>query len=335
MQRLKVSTPSPLRDAEKIIFAAKKALQIESEAVAGLIGRIDGHFAEVVNLIDRCSGRLVVTGMGKSGIIGKKIAATFSSIGVPALFLHAAEGSHGDLGMISRGDVVLAISNSGETEEILLLLSAINRLKAVLVAMTGNLNSTLARKSDYVLDVGVKEEACSLGLLPTSSTTAALALGDALALGLLAKRGFKEEDFAQNHPGGILGRKLLTTVGDVMHTGGSVPKVYEDSNIADVIKEISRKGFGTAIVVGRDDSIKGIITDGDLRRLIEKKRDISETRAGEIMSSDPKTVGKDNMAAKAVQIMEEYSITSLVVTGDEVHIDGIIHLHDLLKAGIV
>lgn len=335
MKRLNVVTMLKPKEMADIIASAKRALKTESDSVAALIDRVDSSFAYVVDLIDRCPSHLIVTGMGKSGLIGKKIAATFSSIGIPAFFLHAAEGSHGDVGLISRGDVVIAISNSGETEEVLRLLPTISRVKASLVALTGNANSTLAKRSDYMLDVSVKEEACTLGLVPTASTTAALAMGDALALALLEKRGFKEEDFAQNHPGGSLGRKLLTTVNDLMHTGGAIPKVYEDSKIYDVITEISRKGFGTTLVVDRSDCIKGIITDGDLRRLIEAKRDVSSTRAIEIMNPNPKIIKKDNMATKAVQIMEEHSITSLVVTDDKVHIEGIIHLHDLLKAGIV
>ena len=335
MNRLKVVTMMKPNEIKGIIASAKRALKTESDSVAALIDRVDENFAYVVDLIDRCSSHLIVTGMGKSGLIGKKVAATFSSIGIPAFFLHAAEGSHGDVGLISRGDVVIAISNSGETEEILRLLPAISRIKASLVALTGNPNSTLAKRSDYTLDVSVKEEACSLGLVPTASTTAALAMGDALALALLEKRGFKEEDFAQNHPGGSLGRKLLTTVNDLMHTGNEIPKVYEESKIYEVITEISRKGFGTTVVVDHSECIKGIITDGDLRRLIEAKMDVSVTKAMEIMNPNPKTIKKDNMAVKAVQIMEEYSITSLVVTSDKVHVEGIIHLHDLLKAGVV
>lgn len=332
LKRVSILKPKEVAD---IISTAKRVLKTESDSVAALINRIDANFAHVVDLIDKCPGHIIVIGMGKSGIIGKKIAATFSSIGLPSLFLHAAEGSHGDVGLISRNDVVIAISNSGETEEILRLLPTLSRIKASLVALTGNPNSTLAKRGDYTLDVSVKEEACSLGLVPTASTTAALAMGDALALALLEKRGFKEEDFAQNHPGGTLGRKLLTTVNDVMHIGDAIPKVYEESKIYDVITEISRKGFGTTLVVDENDCMKGIITDGDLRRLIETRKDVSSARAREIMNTNPKTIKSDNLATKAVQIMEEHSITSLVVTDDKMHIEGIIHLHDLLKAGVV
>jgi arabinose-5-phosphate isomerase len=333
MKKLKIAETAD--ESANIIATGKRVLKIESDSISALINRIDETFARVVDLIDCCSSHIIVTGMGKSGIIGKKIAATFSSIGKPALFLHAAEGSHGDVGLISRGDVVIAISNSGETEEILRLLPTLSRVNTSLVALTGNPNSTLAKQSDYILNVGVKEEACSLGLVPTASTTAALAMGDALALALLEKRGFKEEDFAQNHPGGSLGRKLLTTVVDLMHSGSSIPKVYEKSKVYDVITEISRKGFGTTIVVNADEHIKGVITDGDLRRFIEKRKDVSVAEAAEIMNPNPKFIKKDNMATKAVQIMETHTITSLVVSDDMVNIDGIIHLHDLLKAGIV
>lgn len=335
MQQLKMQSKKDLPYAESIIQSAKKVLKIESESVASLIDRIDEDFVRVVNLIDQCKGHVVVTGMGKSGLIGKKIAATFSSIGIPALFLHAAEGSHGDLGMVSRGDIILAVSNSGTTEEILALLPTINRIKAILVSITGNLDSPLAKRSDFVLDVSVKEEAGAMGLIPTASTTTTLAMGDALAMSLLEKRGFKEEEFAQNHPGGALGRKLLTSVGDLMRIGKDIPIVFEDSNIFDVIKEMSQKYLGTTAVVDKKKHLKGIITDGDLRRLIEDKKDISKTTAAELMSHDPKTINKDSMATKAVQVMEEFSITSLIVSEDRKKIEGIIHLHDLLKAGIV
>jgi arabinose-5-phosphate isomerase len=331
----KLSTPSEDEQTQSLIARAKKVLQIESDAVANLIGRIDTTFAQVVRELDQCQGHVVVAGMGKSGLIGTKIAATFSSIGVPAVFLHAAEASHGDVGVLSRGDVVIAISNSGETEEIIKLLPTLNRIKCTLVAMTGNAKSTLANRSDYFLDTGVKEEACSIGLVPTASTTAALALGDALAMALLDLRGFHEEDFARNHPGGSLGRKLLMTVSDLMHIGDEVPKVLEDANIYKVLEEMSQKRLGATLVVTPDGDLKGVITDGDLRRLIEHKKDISDTVAGDFMATGPKCIDKDQLAEKAVQIMEEFSITSLAVTDDANRIEGIIHLQDLLKAGIV
>jgi len=331
----KLSTSGSAQQTQSLIERAKKVLEIESDAVAGLIGRIDATFAQVVRELDQCQGHVVVAGMGKSGLIGAKIAATFSSIGVPAVFLHAAEASHGDVGVLSRGDVVIAISNSGETEEIIKLLPTLNRINCKLVAMTGNSASTLAKRSDYLLDTSVKEEACSIGLVPTASTTAALAMGDALAMALLDLRGFHEEDFARNHPGGSLGRKLLTTVNDLMHTGAEVPKVLENANIYKVIEEMSKKCLGTTLVVNPEGELKGVITDGDLRRLIEKKKNISDVVASDFMGTGPKCIEKDQLAEKAVQIMEEHTITALVVMDDARKIEGIIHLQDLLKAGIV
>ena len=331
----KIPPPDSDERTQSLIDRAKKVLQIESESIARLIGRIDANFARLVHELDRCQGHVVVTGMGKSGLIGAKIAATFSSIGVPAVFLHAAEASHGDVGVLSRGDIVIAVSNSGETEEIIRLLPTLNRIKCTLVAMTGNSASTLANRSDYFLDTGVEREACSTGLVPTASTTAALAMGDALAMALGDLRGFREEDFARNHPGGSLGRKLFTTVDDLMHVGDEVPRVLQAANIYKVIAEMSQKCLGTTLVVNPDGDLKGVITDGDLRRLIEKKKDISDTVAGDLMGTRPKCIHKDQLAEKAVQIMEEHSITSLVVTDDADRIAGIIHLQDLLKAGIV
>lgn len=318
-----------------LIEAGRRVLKIESESVAGMIDRIDENFAGVVERLNECLGHVVVTGMGKSGLIGSKIASTFSSIGLPAVFLHAAEASHGDIGIISRNDIILALSNSGETEEIVKLLPTLGRIKCTLVALTGNPESTLALRSDFVLHTGVREEACSLGLVPTSSTTATLAMGDALAMALLELRGFRAEDFAQNHPGGSLGRKLLTTVGDLMRRGGEVPRVGTEAGISDVLREMSQKCLGTTLVVDAAGALLGIITDGDLRRTIEKKKDILAARAGDLMSPNPKTVHEDSMATQAVQLMEEHAITSLVVSEDGKTIDGIIHLQDLLKAGIV
>lgn len=334
MGAVKASAKNFSEKTQSLIERAKRVLKIESDCVADLIGRIDDTFAQVVRELDQCQGHVVVTGMGKSGLIGQKIAATFSSIGVPSVFLHAAEASHGDVGVLSRGDIVIAVSNSGETEEIVKLLPTLNRIKCSLVAMTGNPTSTLAKRCDYLLDISVKKEACSMGLIPTASTTAALAMGDALAMAILDLRGFREEDFALNHPGGSLGRKLLMTVNDLMHAGAEVPKVLEDANIYDVIKEMSQKRLGTTLVVAQNGDLKGIITDGDLRRLIEKKKDISNTVAGDLMGISPKCIQMDHLAEKAVQVMEENSITSLVVSEDGKRIEGIIHLQDLLKAGI-
>tara|TARA_B100000686_G_scaffold355104_1_gene469943 strand:- start:2932 stop:3939 length:1008 start_codon:yes stop_codon:yes gene_type:complete len=322
--------------AEQTIFnSARRVFKIESQSILDLESRLDLNFVNVVHLIERCVGHLVVTGIGKSGLIGKKIAATLSSLGIPAIFLHAGEGSHGDLGIITRNDIVIAISNSGETEEVLKLLPFFNRFKATLIAMTGNVKSTLAKRSDFILNVGVKEEACSLNLVPTASVAATMAMGDALAVALLDMKGLGEKDFALNHPGGSLGRKLLTTVQDLMRVGESIPIVRENSNIYTVIKEMTHKSLGSTLVMDQHNTLLGIITDGDLRRLIEKQKDISETLASEFMAQNPKTIHKNQMATSAMQIMEEFSITSLVVAEDQKTVVGIIHLHDLLKAGIV
>ncbi|MBC8284277.1 MAG: KpsF/GutQ family sugar-phosphate isomerase [Nitrospinae bacterium] len=319
--------------AQTIIDIARRALKIESEAVAGLIERIDESFVNVVHHIDQCQ-HLVITGMGKSGIIGKKIASTFASLGLPTLFIHAAEASHGDLGMIVKNDTVIAISNSGETEEVLKLLPSFKRINCTLVAVTGKPESTLAKCSDYVLNVGVQEEACAIDLVPTASTTATLALGDALAVAFMELRGIREEDFAQNHPGGSLGRRLLTTVADLMHAGENIPKVFENVEARAVISEISQKRLGMTLVTDQNGKLKGLVTDGDLRRLMEGNKDISKMNASSMMAKNPKTITQETLAAKAVQIMEEHSITSLIVSNDD-EIEGVIHLHDILKAGIV
>ncbi len=332
MRTLKNSSES--QDDRLIIATAQRVLSIESQAVAGLESRIDSQFVEVVRHLDQCN-HLVVTGVGKSGLIGRKIASTFASIGLPTLFLHAAEASHGDLGMISKGATVIAISNSGETEEVVKLIPVFNRIHCTLVGMTGNMQSSLAKRSDYVLDVSVKKEACSKDLVPTASTTAALAMGDALAMAFMELRGVREEDFALNHPGGSLGRKLLTLVDELMHSGEDIPRVKENADIYQVLSEISQKRLGVTLVVTDQDQLLGIITDGDLRRLIEKRKDISQTHAKDMMASHPKTILKDTLAAKAVRIMQDNSITSLIVVNDEQQIEGIIHLHDILKAGVV
>ena len=318
---------------QKIIDIARRALKIESEAVAGLVERVNDDFVNVVHHIDKCQ-HLVITGMGKSGIIGKKIASTFSSLGLPTLFIHAAEASHGDLGMIVKNDTVIAISNSGETEEILKLLPSFKRINCTLVAITGKPKSTLAKCSDYVLNVGVQEEACSIDLVPTASTTATLALGDALAVAFMQLRGIQEEDFAQNHPGGTLGRRLLTSVADLMHIGDDVPKVFENADAKEVIAEMSQKRLGITLVTDQSGQLKGMVTDGDLRRLMENNKDISKLNASNMMVKNPKTITQETLAAKAIQVMEEHSITSLIVSSEN-EIDGVIHLHDILKAGIV
>jgi len=318
---------------------AKKVLRIEAEAVAALIDRIDDNFDQAVEMILNCEGRVVVTGMGKSGLIGKKIAATLASTGTPALFLHPAEGIHGDLGMVTRGDTVIALSNSGETDELSRMLPSLKRLGIGIIALTGNVDSTLAKNSDVVINVGVKEEACPLGLAPTASTTATLAMGDALAVVLLDKRGFKEEDFACFHPGGALGKRLLLRVRDLMHTGDAVPVVAEATLIKDAIFEISSKKMGVTAVVNAAGKLVGVISDGDLRRWMEKTEKTGENllckKAADIMTANPKIANKDSLAAEAVSIMEKYSITCLIVTDPEKKPEGVIHLHDLLKAGVV
>lgn len=318
---------------------AKRVLQIEAAAITALISRIDERFEQAVEVILNCKGRVVVTGMGKSGLIGKKIAATLTSTGTPAQFLHPAEGIHGDLGMVTRGDMVIAISNSGETDEIAKMLPSFKRLGINIVALTGNTQSSLAKNSDVVLDVGVQEEACPLGLAPTASTTAALAMGDALAVALLDKRGFKKEDFACFHPGGALGKKLLLRICDLMHTGTQIPAVVEDMLIKETIYEISSKKLGFTCVVDRDGKLQGIISDGDLRRWMERAEKTRENlftkKAREIMTKNPKTISRDSLAAEAVAIMEKNSITSLVIIDGNHKPEGVIHLHDLLKAGVV
>ena len=320
---------------KSIVDTALRVLQTESDSITALRERIDDTFVATVVLMDECKGKVILTGIGKSGLIGMKISGTLSSLGIPSVFLHASEASHGDVGIIAKDDIIIAISNSGETEEILNILPTFIRLNCPLITLTGNLNSTLAKKSTHVLNVSVKEEACPLDLVPTASTTAALAMGDALAMALMEKKGFKAEEFARFHPGGSLGKKLLTTINDIMHTGNDVPIVREGSNIYDVISEMSGKRLGSCIVLNDNDRLAGFITDGDLRRLIETKKDISETTAGELMGKSPKTIKPDSMATKAVQVMEEFSITCLIVSADGKSVDGIIHLHDLLKAGVV
>jgi len=319
-----------------IINQAKNILKIESEAIKSLISRVDESFIQAIDIMHSCHGKVVVSGMGKSGIIGKKIAATLASTGTPAFYLNPAEGGHGDVGVVSKGDVVLAISNSGETDEIIRLLPTLKRLDIKIIALTGNPQSTLAKASDVSLDVSVREEACPMGLAPTASTTAALAMGDALAITLLSKKGFTEEDFAFFHPGGNLGRRLILTVEDIMHTGNAIPSVNTDALMKDAIMEISSKRLGITAVTDNAFKLQGVITDGDLRRGLEKwDEKFFSLKAGDVMTHRPKTITSHMLAAKAVAVMEKYSITVLMVTDDESNIKGVLHLHDLLKAGIV
>ena len=321
----------------KILETAQRVLHTEADAVQRLVDRLDDQFVKAVHMILSCSGRLVISGMGKSGLICQKIASTMASTGTPALFLHPAEGIHGDLGMLMKGDVVLAVSNSGETEEILRILPVIKRMGLPLIAMSGNARSSLARAGDVFLDISVREEACPLGLAPTASTTATLAMGDALAVALLIERGFREEDFALFHPGGALGKKLLLRVEDLMHTGVDIPMVVKNTPLKEALFEITSKKLGITGVTDDQGALAGVFTDGDLRRSIEKGLDVLNQPIENLMNANPKRILRSNLAAKAVQRMEEYSITSLFVFEDEnskVPV-GIIHLHDLLKSGVV
>lgn len=313
----------------------RRVLAIEARAVQALIDRLDDRFDKAVDLLFKCKGKVVVSGMGKSGLVGQKIAATMASTGTPAFFLHPAEGIHGDLGMLGRADILIAISNSGETQEILQLLPSVERMGIPVVAMTGRMTSTLAKNSDVALDVSVSEEACPMGLAPTASTTATLAMGDALAVALLQKRGFKEEDFAQFHPGGTLGRRLLVRVKDLMHAGSELPQVAESVPGTTAMLEMTAKKLGMTTVIDESGKLAGIITDGDLRRFIQRGGDFVKATAGELASRNPKSIGPDDLAAKAVEMMERYAITTLVVSEGDRKIVGVIHLHDLLKNGIV
>lgn len=322
-------------EKQKTIKRAKRVLKIESEAINALMSRIDNHFVSAVDILYDCKGRVVVTGMGKSGIIGKKIAATLASTGTPALYLHPAEGIHGDLGMVTRGDVVIAISNSGETPEIVSILPFLKRFGVKLIVMAGREKSTLAKMGDVMINIRVKEEACPMNLVPTASTTAALAMGDALAVVLLEKRGFKKEDFVLLHPGGTLGKRLILRVSDIMHRGADIPIVTSETSMKDLIFIITSKKLGIAAVVNKNRKLIGVFTDGDLRRSLERETDIFKKRAGDVMIKNPKAITADAMAAKAVEVMERYSITALPVVDKRNIVEGIIHLHDLLKIGVV
>ena len=317
---------------------ARQVLRMEAEAVLEQVERIDEHFKAAVEMIMACPGRTVITGMGKSGIIGRKMAATLASTGTPSFYLHPAEGIHGDLGMVTEGDVVIALSNSGETGEVLHILPSLRRIGAKLIAMVGNPNSTLAKNSDIVLNVGVTREACPLGLAPTSSTTAALAYGDALALALLSKRKFTASQFAVFHPGGSLGRKLLLTVEDIMHSGTENPLVKADISVQDALFVITDKGLGAVSVVDDDNKMLGVLTDGDIRRGLSKGVDFLKRPVTELMTASPKTITKEKLAAQALHIMESNrpkSITVLPVVDAENHVIGLLHMTDLVRQGVV
>jgi arabinose-5-phosphate isomerase len=322
---------APRRDVRAL---AERVLRIEADAILGVIPRVDERFERAVEMMRGCTGRIVVTGIGKSGLVGRKIAATLASTGTPAYFLHPAEGMHGDVGMLARGDLVVALSNSGETNEMLAILPPLKRLGVPIVLLTGTPKSTLARQSDVVLDVSVAEEACPLNLAPTSSTTAALALGDALAMVLLELRGLRPEDYAALHPAGALGWRALFRVGDLMHTGEAMPAVSEAASLREAIQEMTRKGLGMTIVVGADGRLVGIITDGDLRRLHMRGGSFDTLLAGEAATRGPRTIGADDLAAKALEIMEG-KITSLIVVDESQRPRGVIHLHDILRAKII
>lgn len=317
---------------------AKEALQIEADSILELIPRVDEHFGAALEMILHCPGRIIVTGMGKSGIIGRKIAATLASTGTPSFFLHPAEAIHGDLGMVTQGDVILAISNSGETGEVLHILPSIRRIGARIIAMVGKPESTLAKNADIVLDVGVKKEACPLGLAPTSSTTATLAFGDALAMELLSARHFTENQFAIYHPGGSLGRKLLLTVGDIMHKEDENPLVPSDMTVKDALFVITDKGLGAVSVVDGQGRLKGLLTDGDIRRGFAKSLDSLNKPVSELMTKSPKTITARKLAAEALHLMESnkpHPITVLPVVDEEKKVVGLLHMTDLVHQGVV
>ena len=322
-------------NAEQAQALARKTFEIEAAAVLGLASRVGPEFARAVQIMLTCRGRVVVMGMGKSGHIGRKVAATLASTGTPAMFVHPAEASHGDLGMIKVVDVVLAISNSGESEEFTAILPVLSRQGVPLVAITGGVHSTLARHALVTLDSSVAQEACPLNLAPTASTTAQLALGDALAVALLDARGFKEEDFARSHPGGALGRKLLTHVSDVMRSGDAIPQVGPEASFSELMREMSAKGLGASAVVDAGQHVLGIFTDGDLRRMVEKGVDLRSSKAGDVMHSEPRTVRADSLAVEAVALMEQYRITSVLVVDGNGLLCGALNTNDLMRAKVI
>jgi arabinose-5-phosphate isomerase len=322
-------------DADRALRLAQETFDIEAAAVLGLRARTGSSFARAVEMILGVRGRVVVMGMGKSGHIGRKVAATLASTGTPAMFVHPAEASHGDLGMITASDLVLAISNSGEVEELTTILPVVKRMGTPLVAITGGLGSTLARHADVVLDSSVEKEACPHNLAPTASTTAQLALGDALAVALLDARDFAPEDFARSHPGGSLGRKLITLLRDVMRAGDAVPRVGPDTNFGELMQEMGAKGIGAAAVVDADGRLLGIFTAGDLRRHVEKGTDLRSSTAGELMNRQPRTIRADALAAEAAQVMEQYRVTLIFVVDEEGRVCGAVNANDLLRAKVI
>jgi arabinose-5-phosphate isomerase len=321
-------------DPAALIAAGRRALEIEGRAIAALVPRLDASFARACGICLDCRGRVIVSGMGKSGHIAGKIAATLASTGTPAFFMHAAEASHGDIGMITRDDVLLAISNSGETAEVLLLIPHLSRLGVPVIAITGNAKSTLARASSAHLDVSVGEEACPLNLAPTASTTATLAIGDALAVALLEARGFTPQDFARSHPGGALGRKLLLHVADVMRTGDDLPVIGPDKPLADGLVVMSKKGLGMCVIVDAG-LMLGVFTDGDLRRVLDRESNVHKTSMREVMTSPGKSIRSTELAAEAAHLMEKHRITALPVVDESGTLVGALNVHDLLRAGVL
>jgi len=320
---------------QQFISSGQRTVAMETQAVNDLHDRVDGSFVIACETLLACEGRVIVTGMGKSGHIGNKIAATLASTGTPAFFVHPGEASHGDLGMITKNDVVLALSNSGNTAEVITLLPLIKRLGIPLVSMTGDTNSALAQAAVANLDVGIAEEACPLNLAPTTSTTVTLVMGDALAIALLESRGFSAEDFAFSHPGGALGRKLLLRVSDIMHADNEVPRVTPETPLHNALLEMTEKGFGMTTIISTQGELLGVFTDGDLRRIIDSKADLSSVNMSQVMTENPKTVNHDMLAAEALTIMEKASITAVVVEDTSNHPIGVLHMHDILRAGVI
>ena len=322
-------------DPDQALHLARETFDIEASALRGLAARVDARFVQAVQRVLQTTGRVVVMGMGKSGHIGRKIAATLASTGTPAFFVHPAEASHGDLGMVTGQDLVLAISNSGESGELTALLPVLKRLGVPLIAMTGGLNSTLARHADLTLDCSVEREACPMNLAPTASTTAQLAMGDALAVVLLDARGFRPGDFARSHPGGALGRKLLTHVSDVMRSGDAVPRVLPEASFSELMREMSAKGLGSAAVVDGAGQVLGIFTDGDLRRRIEAGADLRTATAAQVMHATPRRIAPDALAVNAAEMMETHGITSVLVVGANGTLEGVVHIRDLMRAKVI
>ncbi len=324
-----------MQEIEKICALGRAVIETEADTIRALTHRIDHRFATACQHLLSCEGKIIVMGMGKSGHIGKKIAATFASTGSPAFFIHPGEAKHGDFGMITAKDVVVMLSNSGETEEILDILPFIKRLNLTLISLTGNPHSTLAKAATVNIDVSVAKEACPLGLAPTSSTTAALVMGDALAISLLEKRGFTAEDFARSHPGGTLGRKLLLRIDELMHTGANIPKVNYDALLKTALIEMTQKKLGFTTIVHENNQLAGIFTDGDIRRAFDMNTDIHNTYIHQVMTAKPKVITAGMLAAEALHLMESHKITALIVVNDDHHPIGVIHLHDILRAGVI